>query len=90
MLRRTYAVSWSEEHGETYAGRAEVGRLHVLLSGGRGARLAVPRDDIESVDYVDREVLIRRRRGPSVTIGSLDAPGALYELVELTRDDAAA
>ena len=74
---------WSEEGGPSHSGKAEFARLHLLLKGRLGARLAVAREDIESVSYLERHLRIARRNGPAITIGSLDAPGALLELRDL-------
>jgi hypothetical protein len=84
MFGKSYAVYWSVGEGPRHAGKVQLGRLHLLLNGSRGTRLAVPHDDIESVDYQDREIHLWRRNQPAVTIGSLDGPGALLELFELT------
>jgi hypothetical protein len=84
MFGRSYAVYWSEGEGPRHSGKVQLGRLHLLLKGGRGARLALARDDIESVDYQGREIHLGRHNQPTVTIGSLDGPGALLELLELT------
>jgi hypothetical protein len=86
VFGRSYAVYWREGEGPRHTGKVQLGRLHLLLKGGRGARLAVPCEEIESVDYRGREILLARRNQPSVRIGSLDGPGALLELLELTSD----
>jgi hypothetical protein len=83
VYRKSYAVYWSEDGGPTQSVKAELARLHLLFTGSRGARLAVPRDEIESVSYLERHLRIARRDGPDITIGSLDAPGALLELRDL-------
>jgi hypothetical protein len=83
MFRKSYAVYWCEDGGPTHSGKAELARLHLLFTGGRGARLAVARDEIESVSYRERHLRIVRRDAPGITIGSLDAPGALLELRDL-------
>ena len=84
MRRRSYAVYWDEGDGPRRAGKLELGALHALLAGG-GERLALPLDEIVSVDYARGELRVRRRHAPPVRIGSLDAPGALVELVDLLR-----
>ena len=88
--RQSYAVYWSEEGGPGHSGKVELARLHLLLRGRRGARLAVARDDIESVSNLGRQLRIARRHGPPVTIGSLDAPGTLLELFELASSSVTA
>jgi hypothetical protein len=80
MRRRSYAVWWSEGDGPRHAGKLELGRLHVLLSGKEGARVAVPVDEIAGTDYGRGELTVRRRTRPLLRIGSLDAPGALREV----------
>jgi hypothetical protein len=80
MGRRGYAVWWSEGDGPRQAGKLEFGRLHVLLSGNEGARIAVPVDEIAGTDYGRGELTVRRRTRPLLRIGSLDAPGALREV----------
>ena len=83
MRRRTYAVWWNEENGPRHAGKLEVGILHVLLSGNGGGRVAVPLDEIASVDYAAGELTLGRRWGAAIRIGSLDAPGTLRELADV-------
>jgi hypothetical protein len=80
MPRRSYAIWWREGDGPRHAGRLELGRLHVLMSGGGANRFAVPLDDITAVGYVAGELLIRRCGGAPIRIGSLDALGALREV----------
>jgi len=80
MRRRSYAVYWNEGDGPRHAGKLELGPLHALLSGNGSGRLALPLDEIEGVDYARGRLRIRRRAATTVTIGSLDAPGALLEL----------
>jgi len=80
MRRSSYAVWWNEGNGPRHVGKLEIARLHALLSGNGSGRLAVPLDQIVSVDYVRGEVLLARNGGTIVRIGSLDAPGALREL----------
>jgi hypothetical protein len=88
MRRRTYAVWWSVGNGPRHAGKLEVGILHVLLSGNRSGRTAVPLDDLGSVDYARGELTLGRRWGASIRIGSLDAPGALRELTDVLAQTA--
>jgi hypothetical protein len=80
MRRRSYAVWWNEGDGPRHAGKLELAPLHALLSGNGSGRLAVPLDEITSVEYARGEVHVRRNVGSMLRIGSLDAPGALFEL----------
>ena len=80
MKRSSYAVWWNEGNGPRHVGKFEIGHLHALLSGNRSKRLAVPLDDITSVEYRRGEVRIERRAATPIRIGSLDAPGTLLEL----------
>jgi hypothetical protein len=79
MPRTSYAVYWDEGEGPRHAGKLELAALHALLSGSGGGRLAVPFDEITSVNYIRGELRLERRQGGPVRIGSLDAPGALLE-----------
>jgi hypothetical protein len=79
MRRRSYAVWWNEGSGRRHAGRLELGRLHALFSGNGNGGLAVPLDEITSVEYARGQVVIRRGQSASLRVGSLDAPGALRE-----------
>jgi hypothetical protein len=80
MRRSSYAVWWNEGKGPRHVGKLEVAPLHALLSGNGAGRLAVPLDDITSVENRRGEVHITRRAAATLRIGSLDAPGALREL----------
>jgi hypothetical protein len=80
MPRRSYAIWWREGDGPKRAGKLELGRLHVLMSGGGSSRFAVPLDEITAVGYAAGELLIRRRGGAPIQIGSLDTLGALREV----------
>lgn len=80
MRRSSYAVWWNEGNGPRYVGKLEIARLHALLSGNGSKRLAVPLDDITTVEYRRGEVRIDRTGAAPLRIGSLDAPGALLEL----------
>jgi len=82
MLRRSYAVWWNEGEGPRHAGKLELGPLHALLSGNGSGRVAVPFDEIASIDYSRGELRLNRRQGAPLRIGSLDAPGALLELID--------
>ena len=79
-MRRSYAIWWREGNGPKHAGKLELGALHVLMSGGGSSRFAMPLDEITAVGYVAGELLIRRRGGAPVRIGSLDALGTLREV----------
>jgi hypothetical protein len=84
MRQRTYAVWWNEGDGPRHAGKLQVGKLHLLLSGNGARRLAVPLDEIASSEHARGElVVLRRRGGGPIRIGSLDAPGALREFANL-------
>ena len=80
MSRSGYAVWWQEGDAPRHAGRLQLGRLHLLLSGNGSGRLAVGVDEIVAVDYRRGELEIERRRGPIIRIGNLDGPGVLLEL----------
>jgi hypothetical protein len=85
MRRRSYAIWWKDGEGHRHAGKLEVAPLHVLLSGNGDGRVAVSFDEIVSIEY-DRGVLrLDRRGGDPLQIGSLDAPGALLELVDALK-----
>jgi len=80
VQRNSYAVWWQEGAGARHAGKLQLGRLHLLLSGSGGGRLAVPLDQIVAVDYRRGELDIQRRGRVDVRIGNLDGVGALLEL----------
>jgi hypothetical protein len=82
MAKRTYAIWWHEGDGPRHAGKLELARLHVLLSGNGSARVAVPLDEIRTVGFAGGELTIRRRGGAPICIGSLDALGALREVTD--------
>jgi len=73
MPKRSYAIWWHEGDGPKHAGKLELGRLHMLLSGNAFGRVAVPLDQITSVGYTSGELMVRRRGGSPLRIGSLDA-----------------
>ena len=83
MRKRSYAVWWDDGDGLRHAGKLQLGVLHVLLSGNGSGRLAVPLDEITSVEYVRGELRVGRRAAGVLRIGSLDAPGALLEVNDL-------
>lgn len=80
MGKSTYAVWWQEDEGPRHAGKLQLGLLHLLLSGNSTGRLAVPLDEIVSVDYRGGELHVGRRHGNDMRIGNLDGPGVLLEL----------
>lgn len=80
MPKRSYAIWWHEGDGPKHAGKLELARMHILLSG--SSNLAVPLDEIMSVGYATGELMIRRLGGSSLRIGSLDAAGALREVTD--------
>jgi hypothetical protein len=75
-----YAVWWQEGESRRHAGKLQLGRLHLLLTGKGSGRLAVPLDQITSVHYRRGELEIERRGGPHLRIGNLDGLGVLLEL----------
>jgi hypothetical protein len=79
MRHRSYAVWWQEGDNPRHAGKLQLGRLHLLLSDGSG-RLAVPLDEIVTVEYRRGELEIERRHAAHLHIGNLDGIGALLEL----------
>jgi hypothetical protein len=87
VARPSYAIWWTEGDGRRHAGKLELSPFHALLAGSRGSRLAVPLDEIASVDYVLGRLRLSRRRAAPICIGSLDAPGALLELADVLRAD---
>ena len=80
MPKRSYAIWWHEGDGPKHAGKLELARMHILLSG--SGSLAVPLDEITSVGYATGELMIRRLGGSPLRIGSLDAAGALREITD--------
>jgi len=80
MRKSTYAVWWQEAQGARHAGKLMLGSLHLLLSGNGSGRVAVPLDEIVSVDYRRGELHIERRGDGELRIGNLDGPGVLLEL----------
>jgi hypothetical protein len=78
--KKGYAVWWQEGAGSRHAGKLQLGRLHLLLSGNGSGRIAVPLDQIVTVDYRRGELQLHRRFGSDITIGNLDGPGVLLEL----------
>lgn len=80
MREGTYAIWWMEGDGPRHAGKLELGSLHLLLSGNGSGQVAVPLDQIVSVEYRRGELCIERREGADLRIGNLDGPGVLLEL----------
>jgi hypothetical protein len=79
MPRRTYAVWWQEDDGPRHAGKLQLDGLRLLLSGNGSGAVALPLDEIVSVEYQRGELHIELRDG-DLRIGNLDGPGALLEL----------
>ena len=84
-MRRSYAVWWSEGKSPRRAGKLEVGRVHLLFSGNGNGRLAIPFEEIVTVEYEHGELLLTRRHGAPIRIGNLDGPGALLELIDSVK-----
>jgi hypothetical protein len=82
MNRKGYAVWWQEGRNRRHAGKLQLGPLHLLLSGNGSGRLAVPLDQIVSVEYRGGELEVEHRGGSRLRIGNLDGPGALLEVSE--------
>jgi hypothetical protein len=80
MRQNGYAVWWQEAGGPRHAGKLQLGKRHLLLSGNGSRRVAVPRDEIVSVHYRRGELQIERHDGAALRIGNLDGPGVLLEL----------
>jgi hypothetical protein len=80
MRASTYAVWWQEGDEPKFAGKLQVGPLHLLLSANGSARLALPLDQIVSVEYRRGELEIESRGHSLIRIGNLDGPGVLLEL----------
>ena len=80
MRRKTYAVWWQEPEGSRHAGKLQLGSLHLLLSGNGSGRVAVPLDEIVTVEYRRGELHLELRHGGDLLIGNLDGPGVLLEL----------
>jgi hypothetical protein len=85
MRQNSYAVWWQEGERPRHAGKLQLGRLHLLLSGSGSGRTAVALDEIVSVDYRRGELYINRRDGVDLRIGNLDGPGVLLELSDALR-----
>jgi hypothetical protein len=84
MFGSTYAVSW-RSNGSHCAGRLDVGERAVLLTGaanGCRVREAIAFREIARVQVERGRMHLVRRDGRSLSISSLDAPGALRELAE--------
>ena len=77
MRHKTYAVWWQEGSGQRHAGKLQLGRLHLLLSGNGSGGLVLPLDQIVEVVYGRGELEIAQRDGTRLRIGNLDGVGAL-------------
>jgi hypothetical protein len=85
MFGSTYAVSWKGAGGRPCAGRLDMdGRALLLTGASNGCHVeeAVPFREIDGVRIEAGRLQVRRRNGRSLSIASLDAPGALRELAE--------
>lgn len=85
MFGSTYAVSWESAGGKHCAGRLDMdGRVLTLTgaAGGCDMEETIPFEDIDDVRIKAGRLEIRRRNGCCLEIGSLDAPGALREVVD--------
>jgi hypothetical protein len=60
MHHGTYAVWWQEVEGLRHAGKLQLGSLHLLLSANDAGSVAVPLDEIVSVDYRRGELRVER------------------------------
>ena len=80
MRQKTYAVWWQDGDGPRHAGKLQLGDLHLLLCGNGSGRIAVPLDEIVSVEYRRGELEIERQGGARLRIGNLDGVGVLLEL----------
>jgi hypothetical protein len=80
MKIRSYAIWWQEGESPRHAGKLQLGRLHLLFSDNGSGQLAVPLEEIVSVQYRRGELSVERSRGQVIRIGNLDGPGALLEL----------
>ena len=71
---------WQNGDGPRNAGKLSLAASQLFLSGTGSCRLAVPLEEIVSVEYSRGELEIERRAGPPLRIGNLDGVGALLEL----------
>lgn len=78
--KKTYAVWWKELDGSRHAGKLELRSSDLLLSGNGSGPIAVPLEQIVSVEYLRGELHIERRGSPELRIGNLEGPGVLLEL----------
>jgi hypothetical protein len=85
MRGRSYAIWWDDEKGARHAGKLEIGPLHVLLSGNGNGRVAIPFEEIVSIEYTRGVLRLQRRAADPLRIGNLDSPGALLELADALR-----
>lgn len=88
-MQRSYAVYWNEGSGARYAGRLDLEPGYALLVGraAHGARrlFRIFFSDIASVQYGSGRIRVERRAEPTLEIGSVDAPGTLYEVADRLR-----
>ena len=84
-MRRSYAVWWSEGDCPRHAGKLVLSPFHALLSGNGNGCVAVPIDELVTIDYARGELMLTRRRGEQIRIGNLDGAGALLELADSLR-----
>jgi hypothetical protein len=85
MFGSTYAVCWNGEQGNRCAGRLHVDARNIVLIGGSNGSCVhetIPRPEISGIEVKGGRLNILRRDGRSLSIGSVDAPGALRELAE--------
>lgn len=92
-MRQSYAVVWIDGEGPLYAGTLELGRGRLRLAGsspGLGlltlelayVNLAAARVGREPAERLDGAavLVLERRQGPPLRIGSLSGPGTVQEL----------
>jgi len=88
---RTYAVTWQGESGCVHAGKLELGPETLTLDGG-SARRTVSYEELEDVHVgrgaserpAGRQALVLRlRRGETLYVSSLNAPGVAAEIADL-------
>jgi hypothetical protein len=85
MSASTYAVSWLSAAGAPCAGRLGLDGHGLTLTGaskGHPVRQQIAFDEIDDVEVGAGTLQVRKRDGRLLSIGSLDAPGALRELAE--------
>jgi len=75
---QTYAVYWTDSEGRRSAGCLSLGLSSLDLRDSTYRRIDF--DEIESVRFERGRLHLWPRRGASLSIGSVDKPGALSEL----------